>query len=560
MDEKAKALREKAKHELLSKGLLNENFYGQDIKTIIEELSIYHIELEHQNEELINSQEKLRQINDIYIDIFENAPIGYVILNTENVIKNINTTACKLIDEDQNQVINSKFTKLVHPDYQDAFYFYFKGLIKGSPQDPCDIKLVTKHKSSYFFARITGNQQIHTEGNYPEFRLAISDISVQKEMEMHLIQAKEKAEENDKLKTVFLANMSHEIRTPMNGIIGFTNLLKNPKISAETRVKYVEIIQKSGNRLLDLINELINISKIEAGQMQLNLSATKISELLYELKQFFLPETNNKGLHLTLENNIINPDYKVETDKDKLYAILVNLIKNAIKYTNEGIIKFGVYKVGNQLKFFVKDTGIGIPNEKKSIVFQRFRQVEESAYHEGTGLGLSIAKGMVELLGGTVGFASAIKKGSIFFFTIPDNTVESENSITVINEFTDTPALDNYQIIVAEDDIYSSELLDELLLESRAKTFFTQNGVELMELLKTVVPDIIFLDINMPLKNGYDCLREIKENGIQTKIIAVTAYALNEEKEKILALGCHGYLSKPYSKEALYMEIEKLFR
>ncbi|MGL2993566.1 response regulator [Flavobacterium sp. TSSA_36] len=556
MDKNAKILRTNAKISLLENEILYENTSGKDLKSLIEELSTYQIELEHQNQELLASQEKLLLVSDTYIDLFENAPIGYIIVDTENGINKINKTAYKLLYEGNDTIYCSKFTQLIHPDDQSEYYLYFKSLIKGTPKEYCDLRLFTNNHKTYFYARICGNRQIDSTEQNAEFRLAISDISTEKELELNLIKAKEKAEENDNLKSVFLANMSHEIRTPMNGIIGFTDLLKDPYLSSETRNSYLEIIENSGNRLLDLINELIEISKIEAGQMQANLIPTNITSLLDELHKFFTPEAHKKNITLIIENHLKKSEAKLLTDKDKLYAILVNLTKNSLKYSNAGTIKIGVYKSGPNLKFYVKDTGIGIPKEKKHIIFQRFRQVEETAFHEGTGLGLCIAKALVELLGGTIGFMSLCKKGSTFYFTIPNKKIEIKKVVSIKNN-DNAPYLENYEIVIAEDDHYSRMLIDELLRQSKAKTYLVENGVELMSLLEKVNPNLILLDINMPFKNGYECIEEIRKIGIKTKIIAVTAYALNEEKEKILGLGCDGYLAKPFKKQELLSEIEK---
>jgi PAS domain S-box-containing protein len=556
MEDKSKILRERAKDELKKGKIIDVSLYETDLKVLVEELSIYQIELEHQNQELIQSQGQIQQSKDRYLDLFDNAPIGYLIVDSDGLIKDINQTACLLLESDKYDLLGYKITRIIHPDYQDVYYIYFRTLINQRHNQTCDIKL-QRSKNTFFFARIHGIRQPHLKSDEPEFRLAISDVTIQKEMEIKLLLAKEKAEENDKLKSVFLANMSHEIRTPMNGIIGFADLLKDPNISHESQISFVEIIQKSGHRLLDLINELIDISKIEAGQMQVKISPTNIPVLLIELNQFFAQEATNKNLNLTFESHLNDYNYKVETDKDKLFGILVNLIKNSIKYSKKGRISFGVYKAGPHLKFFVKDSGIGIPEEKFHIIFQRFRQVEETSFHQGTGLGLSIVKGMVELLGGRVGFASKFNKGSIFYFTIPDKPV-IVNNIFMDSESSTLPALKDIIIFVAEDDFISSVLIKQILKGSNANIYFVENGVHLMSLLKDITPHIILLDINMPLKNGYECLKEIREKGIQSKIIAVTANALNGDKETLLSLGCNGYISKPYKKETLYKEIEKL--
>jgi signal transduction histidine kinase len=239
--------------------------------------------------------------------------------------------------------------------------------------------------------------------------------------QQELLVAKEKAEESDRLKSAFLANMSHEIRTPMNGILGFAELLKRPEYSGEEKEKFVAIIEKSGRRMLNILNDLIDISKIEAGQMDMFKTETNLSEMLDHLNRFFSPEAMAKGLKLTSTFPAKPTPYIIFTDKEKLYAILTNLVKNALKFTPKGQVSFGFERINNQLNFFVKDTGIGIPSNRLQAVFDRFVQADiadKSAY-QGAGLGLAISKAYVEMLGGTIRVESIENVGSSFYFTLP---------------------------------------------------------------------------------------------------------------------------------------------
>lgn len=252
-----------------------------------------------------------------------------------------------------------------------------------------------------------------------------SDITERKSIEKELIDAKLKAEESDRLKSAFLANMSHEIRTPMNGIMGFASLLKEPDISKEEQEMYIDVINRSGHVLLHIINDLIDISKIEAGQMDAHFSIVNLNEQLQFLHSFFQTETEKKGMVLSINPPIGNEIVSIRTDKEKLHAVLTNLIKNAIKYSREGYIEFGYHFTDEDdqklVKFHVKDTGIGISEEKQLIIFDRFFQAEkeDSKVYEGAGLGLAISKAYVELLGGSIWVESQIGKGSAFYFTIP---------------------------------------------------------------------------------------------------------------------------------------------
>jgi PAS domain S-box-containing protein len=248
----------------------------------------------------------------------------------------------------------------------------------------------------------------------------IRDISERKHFEKELIAAKEKAEMSDRLKTSFLANMSHEIRTPMNGILGFADLLKEPGLSGEQHQEYVSIIQKSGDRMLNIINDIIDISKIESGLMKTTITATNICEQLEYVYHFFKPEATAKGLQLSLQNKIIDPVCTIYTDKEKVYSILTNLIKNAIKYTHKGEIVLSCEQEGDHLSFFVSDTGIGIPRDRINAIFERFIQadIEDRMAYQGAGLGLAITKAYIEMLGGRIWVESEEGVGSTFYFTL----------------------------------------------------------------------------------------------------------------------------------------------
>jgi signal transduction histidine kinase len=262
----------------------------------------------------------------------------------------------------------------------------------------------------------------HLDKQMQEKQLTIDKIQ---EMNVQLEAAKEKAEESERLKSAFLANMSHEIRTPMNGILGFTTLLKNPKLTGESQKKFIQIIEKSGKRMLDTINDIIDISKIESGQVKVKKEEVKANELVEDLYAFFSKEADLKGLKMIL-NNQLNPEKsKINTDKVKLESVLSNLLKNAIKYTEKGTIHFICFieeKNGrNFMAFQVKDTGIGIPQDRIGAIFNRFEQsdVEDKKVHEGSGLGLAISKSYAEMLGGEIIVESKLLIGSTFTFTIP---------------------------------------------------------------------------------------------------------------------------------------------
>jgi len=390
------------------------------------------------------------------------------------------------------------------------------------------------------------------------------DITNRKRAEVELINAKSKAEESDKLKSIFLSNMSHEIRTPMNAIMGFSSLIGMEDISDEEKKQYIKIIQNSGDRLLKIINDIIDISKLEAKQLSVNLTECSIKEIFRESVESFrksdlLKEKKNVSLVTQPDNN--NHDIILKTDRHRFQQILDNLISNAIKYTEAGQVETG-YRIVNEngtdkVQVYVKDTGIGIPEDMSKLIFERFRQVDEKKYHEGAGLGLSITKGLIDLLGGRIWFTSEPDKGTTFYFSIP-LMVSEKPKISGDQQNSGIPDLTGKTVIVAEDDYNSFYYLRLLLKNLNASVLHAENGMVLMKLVRHKVPDLILLDINMPVKSGYECLREINEMGIKTRIIAQTAYSTFLEKESCIKAGCNGYIAKPVTKADLYREIRSV--
>ena len=440
------------------------------------------------------------------------------------------------------------------------------------------------------------------------------DITKRKQAEVELIKAKEKAEESDRLKSNFLANMSHEIRTPMNGILGFTELLKEQNLTGKQQNEFIATIEKSGERLLNIINDIINISKAESNTLDILISSIDINEQIDFLIKFFRPEADKKGLQLIHYKALSSQRAIIRTDREKLYAILTNLVKNALKFTKTGFIEIGynlkpvgtvgavdpvdpvdpvdtVGAVGElvepvepvepvELVFYVKDTGIGIQEAQKEIVFERFRQVSEglSRSHEGAGLGLSISKAYVEMLGGKIWVESDPNSpdsyrdrngklhgkagGSTFFFSLP--YICSSNDISVFdNALTDQKErkqLSKLKVLIAEDDEGSKKLINIIVNKFSQEIINVQNGVEAVAACHNNPDiDLILMDIQMPLMNGYEATRKIREFNNTVTIIAQTAFAMAGDKKKAIEAGCDEYISKPINIKTLGSLIEKYF-
>ncbi len=398
------------------------------------------------------------------------------------------------------------------------------------------------------------------QGNPIKITGVINDITRQKKIEDDLIIAKEKAEESDRLKSAFLANMSHEIRTPMNGILGFTNLLQEHDLTGEEQNQYIEIIQKSGKRMLNTVNDIIEISKIDSGQIKVASNMVNVSEHLLTLHKFFKLEAEKKGLKLNLNNKLSEDESLILCDENKLGSILTNLIKNAIKFTEKGTIEIGCKKNKKFLELYVEDSGIGIPANRKEAIFNRFEQadVEDQLVHEGSGLGLAISKSYVELLGGKMWVDSEQNKGSTFFFSIPYDPTNTETKIKVSGKKQVENKEKKLNILIVEDDDVSSMLLSTILNDKAKNIQIATNGLKAVEICKNSTNfDLILMDIKLPGIDGLEATKRIREFDRNVKIIAQTAYALEGDKEKAIEIGCNDYISKPISKGKLIEMIGK---
>ena len=387
-----------------------------------------------------------------------------------------------------------------------------------------------------------------------------------KELENKLMQAKEKAEEADKLKSAFLANMSHEIRTPMNAIIGFSQLLALPDLSLEKRKQYIEIINGKGNSLVKLINDIIDASKIDAGQLTVVFTPFNLNNLLRNLLRFYQKERVFQKRE-ALDIKMIIPEgtdfLELVSDEGRLEQVLTNLIGNSLKFTERGFIEFGYTLDNKHLKFFVKDTGIGIDPQMQTMIFERFRQVDDDTVKKfgGTGLGLSISKGIVTLLGGNIWVESELEFGTTFYFTLPYKIHQKRNTkaeFQTIKEQILYPDWKNKVILVAEDEEVNFIYINEILGQTGANIIWAKDGAQAVELVNTIKKvDLILMDIKMPVMNGYAATMEIKQINPKLPIVAQTAYAFTEDRQKAEAAGCNDYLTKPINSKELFTTLSK---
>ncbi|MBI9041169.1 transporter substrate-binding domain-containing protein [Lutibacter sp.] len=383
-----------------------------------------------------------------------------------------------------------------------------------------------------------------------------NQLELNSEIMLELENQKNKAEESDKMKSAFLANMSHEIRTPMNGILGFADLLKTNDYSTEKQHQFLGIIQKSGNRMLETINNIIDVSKLESGLEKPHFKEVDIQKIVNDLFNFFESEATSKGLKFILTEGNVKLTQPFFTDEYKLNSILTNLIKNALKFTKEGFVEIS-YSINNEFaEFKVADSGIGIPYDKQQFIFDQFVQADysHSSGFEGSGLGLSISKGYVELLNGTIKLNSEPNKGTAIYIEIP-NTSTKNNVIERSSELikTSVPHLKKYNFIIAEDDETSYYFLEQVLKDFALRIIRAKDGKEAINKIKEY-PDttIIFMDIKMPILNGFEATEEIRKFNKNVYIIAQSAYIQENMKLQAKEVGCNSFIAKPIEKQKLY--------
>jgi len=406
-----------------------------------------------------------------------------------------------------------------------------------------------------FWEQATISPIRNDEGEIRNFLTIKEDITILKNALL-------KAKESDKLKSSFLASMSHEIRTPMNSIIGFSEFLLEPNLSKNKRIDFAEIVISNSKQLLTIVNDLLDISKIEAGAVHLNYESVNINKMLDDLCTFYIPLAKENNLNLHCEKGLENYKSVIDIDKTKLNQVLTNLLSNAFKFTKKGEVEFGYELVKDNLQFYVKDTGKGITEKLKDKIFDRFFQgnLDLNKQYAGTGLGLAISKNFVELFNGNIWFTSS-KKGTTVYFTVPYIKREKNVATTVFEDVkmkAKEPKEKSITILVAEDEEYNMMYINVLFSKTNYKIIEANNGKEALSLFKKNPKiNVVLMDIQMPVMNGNEAMKEIKKINPSVPIIALSAFAMESDKEEALKKGFDFYISKPIDKKLLFETIEK---
>lgn len=519
----------------------------------------------------------LKRSEEKYRHLFEMLPYGGEVVDTKGNIIDISSGTLSMLGYTKEEMLGKPMVKFIDDQGGRLFKSKLINLLKGKIE-AAEICLLKKDGSKVSVIR--AGQPIKNNKGEIEFILTLSvDITKRKEVEhallkkneifekqnkeyillnKELIIAKEKAEESIRLKSAFIANMSHEIRTPMNGILGFSQLLNMPNLTDNKIKEYTDIITQSSEHLLNIINDIIDISKIDSGQFKIYKTSININRILREQFIFFNNEkfhSNKVELKINLPLN--DSEVNVTTDETRFKQILSNLINNALKFTEEGYVEFGYTFKENEITLYVKDTGIGIDKKMQKLIFNRFTQatINTEKLYGGTGLGLAISKACIELLGGNIWLESKLGVGSTFYFNISFDASSPINNITNKTKF--KIVFNNENVLIVEDNIANYELLFEILSDFDLNIKHVKTAKEAIEIVKQQNFNLILMDIQLPGEDGNFAIKEIKKIHPKLPIIAQSAYAFIRDKQKSFKAGCDDYIVKPIKYSELIKKIKR---
>ena len=504
------------------------------------------------------NEEKIRQFSLVV----EQSPASIVITNLEGIIEYVNKKFTKVTGYTAEEILGMNPRILKSGKMPDSLYKELWGTITAGKE--WHGELINRKKDNNLYWELVSISPVKNEKGETTHYIAVKeDITGHKEIEAELRKAKQKAEESNKLKSEFLANMSHEIRTPMNGIMGFASLLEDDDLSPESRRNYVQIIQNSTRQLLHIIDEILEVSKLQTRQVKKEDTKLNINEILMQCFSEFDRKAKNKGLSLYVKKGLPDGAARIYVDGEKLHKIIDNLLENALKFTQQGHVEMGYNRRRNKLEFYVKDTGIGISYDARELIFEQFSQEDKklSRSEGGLGLGLSIVKGNVELLNGKIRLESEKGKGSTFFVDIPYQPVNPVFSKKAGQATRASSA--QTTVLITEDEEVNYQYLEILLkkYDATIKVMHAINGKEAVDLCKKY-PEIklVLMDLKMPDMNGLEATRLIKKQNPDLTVIAQTAYTSLQNQEEAKAAGCVSFLRKPTRKVDLFRVLDKYLK
>lgn len=533
------------------------------VQLFLEAISKIITEKEYKRE-LIYLKETSEENEKRLRNYFQLGLLGMAITSLDKGWIEVNETISDFLGYTKDELMRKTWSELTHPDDIDKDIDLFNSVLRGEREGYKMDKRFMRKDGGVIYSELSVNCVRDDNGKVKYFLALINDITERKLNETALKRAMVKARESDELKTQFLNNMSHEIRTPMNGIIGFSDLLNTPNISPEKRKYYSQLVLNSSNKLLQIIDDILEISTLETKQLKIHKESFCLNDLLMELFSIFDLKAKDRNIPIYIKKSLRDQESHIISDKNKIYKILHNLISNAIKFTNEGFVELG-YQINNEeLILYVKDTGIGIDEKAKDKIFERFSQEskEISQHHGGLGLGLSISRENAELLGGEITFTSKKGQGATFFVTIPYQPDQEKLNLSGISDLKNKAELNvkKYNILVAEDEEINYLYLETLLenISEQYNVIHARNGEEAVEICKLNKQiDIVLMDIKMPRLNGPDATKTIRNIRPQPPIIAQTAYSTSSDRKLAFEYGCDDFISKPIDKNKLFDLIDK---
>ena len=502
----------------------------------------------------IRHENKIKELNSLFNSVLDNIPVYLFVKDTKDLRYLYWNKAFEIHSHIPTDCVIGKTDFEIFPNEKDAEHFRNDDLRLLSTGKDIEFIETYQNKSGELRTVKTLKTLIRDDKGEPTFLVGISwDITDMKNSEQELIKARLKAEQSDRLKSTFLSNMSHEIRTPLNAIIGFSRLICDLPDQEEKR-NYMEIVENNSELLIQLINDILDLSKIEAGTLEFYDKPTDISELCQKILQMYQHRTaKNVTLLLDLPAELI-----IQIDGNRLAQVLSNLITNAIKFTSKGYIRFGYHLLGEKIEFYVIDTGCGIPREKLNDIFSRFTKL--NSFSQGTGLGLAICKMIVQKMKGEISVESELNKGTTFRFTIPYRSTPLKSTEEPVNRINVKEEMDTQYTILIAEDVESNFLLLKVLIGKKYKLLHAWNGIEAIKLFNEEKPDLILMDIKMPEMDGLEATRIIREKSKDIPIIALTAFAFNDDRTRTLEAGCNDFLTKPISSLLLKETLEKYLK